>query len=73
MIHADETVIQVLKEEGRSPTSESHMWVYLRLEDYIHHLLTVLPERLGANPDADIDDLLPWADSMRNRFGTGDH
>ena len=46
---------------------------YLRLEDYIHHLLTVLPERLGANPDADIDDLLPWTDSMRNHFGTGDH
>ena len=28
VIHADETVIQVLKEEGRSPTSESRMWVY---------------------------------------------
>ena len=26
VIHADETVIQVLKEEGRSPTSESRMW-----------------------------------------------
>ena len=28
VIHADETVIQVLKEEGRSPTSDSYMWVY---------------------------------------------
>ena len=28
VIHADETVIQVLKEDGRSPTSESRMWVY---------------------------------------------
>ena len=28
VIHADETVIQVLKEEGRSPTSDSQMWVY---------------------------------------------
>ena len=28
VIHADETVIQVLKEERRSPTSESRMWVY---------------------------------------------
>jgi len=28
VIHADETVLQVLKEEGRSPTSESRMWVY---------------------------------------------
>ncbi|MDD3880553.1 MAG: IS66 family transposase [Syntrophomonas sp.] len=28
VIHADETVIQVLKEEGKKPTSESRMWVY---------------------------------------------
>ncbi len=186
VIHADETVIQVLKEEGRPPTSESRMWVYssskradvqirifeyrdsrsgdcaveflgdfhgilisdgfsgynkllnviragcwahmqrkwheampkgeieisnnqvenairpfvvgrkgwlfsdtpdgaeataivytlmetakannLRLEDYIEHLLTVLPERLADDPDADIDDLLSWADGMQKSF-----
>ena len=28
VIHADETVLQVLKEEGRAPTSQSRMWVY---------------------------------------------
>lgn len=28
IIHADETVLQVLKEEGRAPTSQSRMWVY---------------------------------------------
>jgi transposase len=28
VIHADETVIQVLKEEGKNPSSESRMWVY---------------------------------------------
>ncbi|MGI6449096.1 MAG: IS66 family transposase [Desulfitobacteriia bacterium] len=28
VISADETVIQVLKEEGKTPTSESRMWVY---------------------------------------------
>ena len=28
VIHADETPIQVLKEEGRSPTAQSRMWVY---------------------------------------------
>lgn len=28
VIHADETVIQVLKEEGKTATSESRMWVY---------------------------------------------
>lgn len=28
VIHADETVVQVLKEDGKSPSSESRMWVY---------------------------------------------
>ena len=44
----------------------------LRLEDYIQHLLTVLPERLVADTEADIDDLLPWTDAMHQLFGTGD-
>jgi hypothetical protein len=46
----------------------------LRLEDYVEYLLTVMPERLAADPDADIDDLLPWADGIQKRFamfGTG--
>ena len=28
VIHADETVVQVLKEDGKNPSSESRMWVY---------------------------------------------
>ena len=28
VIHADETPVQVLKEEGKSPESKSYMWVY---------------------------------------------
>jgi len=28
VIHADETVVQVLKEKGKKPSSESRMWVY---------------------------------------------
>ena len=28
VIHADETVVQVLKEDGKTATSESRMWVY---------------------------------------------
>ena len=28
VIHADESVIQVLKEEGKKPSSDSRMWVY---------------------------------------------
>ena len=42
----------------------------LRLEDYIEHLLTVLPKRIAENPIADIDDLLPWADGMQKMFAT---
>ena len=44
----------------------------LRLEDYIQHLLTVLPDRFAVDPNSDIDDLLPCADVMRRLFGTGD-
>lgn len=40
----------------------------LRLEDYIFHLLSVLPERFEADPDADSDDLLPWNDSIKYSF-----
>lgn len=28
VIHCDETTVQVLKERGKTPTSESYMWVY---------------------------------------------
>ena len=45
--------------------------INLRLEDYIQHLLKVMPERLVADPDADIDDLLPWTDNMQQVFGMG--
>ena len=46
----------------------------LRLEAYIEHLLAVLPERFADDLEADIDDLLPWADAMQKMFamfGTG--
>lgn len=42
----------------------------LRLEDYILHLLSTLPERFEADPNADIDDLLPWHDGIRDSFAT---
>ena len=38
VVHADETVVQVLREKDRKPTSESRMWVYctdkIKLYDY---------------------------------------
>ncbi|MDT4830444.1 Transposase IS66 family protein [compost metagenome] len=33
LIHADETTVQVLKEEGRGAQSKSYMWVYRSAED----------------------------------------
>jgi transposase len=40
----------------------------LNLEDYLLHLLTVLPDRFAAITDAPIDDLLPWSAEMRCAF-----
>ena len=40
----------------------------LRLEDYILHLLSVLPECFETDTDADIDVLLPWSDGMKANF-----
>ncbi|MBR1560988.1 MAG: transposase, partial [Clostridia bacterium] len=42
----------------------------LRLEDYILHLLSVLPDRFEGDPNADIDDLLPWNNSLKASFTT---
>ena len=46
VIHADETVVQVLREKNRKPTTESRMWVYctdkIKLYDY-------QPTRKGEN------------------------
>ena len=40
----------------------------LHLDDDIEYLLTVMPEHLADDPDAGIDDLLPWADGIQRRF-----
>jgi hypothetical protein len=40
----------------------------LNLEDYLLHLLTVLPDRFSAITDAPIHDLLPWSAEMRCAF-----
>ena len=46
---------------GGIHTKANGLW----LEDYILHLLSTLPERFDADPDADIDDLLPWNDAVK--------
>ena len=40
----------------------------LNPETYLKHLLTILPDRFTINSEADIDDLLPWADGMIQKF-----
>ncbi|MBR3017815.1 MAG: transposase [Clostridia bacterium] len=37
-------------------------------QTYLNHLLDVLPERFAENPKASIDDLMPWSDTIRERF-----
>lgn len=36
----------------------------LNPEKYLTHIFTVLPDRFAKNPNADIEDLLPWNDKI---------
>ena len=51
VIHADETVIQVLHENGRKATSESRMWVYCngKINDRSIVIFDYKPTRKGAH------------------------
>ena len=40
----------------------------LRLDDYLLHLLSILPERAERNKDFEVGDLLPWSEEMKSRF-----
>ena len=37
----------------------------LNPEKYMNHILTILPDRLAKDPTADIEDLLPWNDQIK--------
>lgn len=53
VIHADETTVQVLKEDGKSATSDSQMWVYAsgaRSEQPIR-IFEYQPDRSGKRPE----------------------
>lgn len=41
---------------------------HLRLDDYLLHLLSLLPERAEQNKNFEIDDLLPWSEEMKSWF-----
>ena len=50
------TVLETAKANGLNP------------ETYLNHLLTVLPERFATDPQAAVDDLLPWTEKMQISF-----
>ena len=54
VIHADETVVQVLKENGKPATSESRMWLYASAALIRHQvrLFEYQPHRSGKRPVA---------------------
>ena len=54
------TVLETAKANGLNP------------EAYLNHLLTVLPERFAADPQAVVDDLLPWTEEMQKSFRASD-
>ena len=51
------TVLETAKANGLNP------------EAYLNHLLSVLPERFAADPQASVDDLMPWDEEMRKDLG----
>lgn len=54
VIHADETVVQVLKEDGKPATSESRMWVYAsgaRSQTPVR-IFEYQPDRSGKRPES---------------------
>ena len=50
------TLLETAKANGLNP------------ETYLNHLLDILPERFANNPQAQVDDLMPWNEEMRSRF-----
>lgn len=54
VIHADETVVQVLKEEGKPATSESRMWLYASAALLRHQvrIFEYQPDRSGKRPES---------------------
>ena len=54
------TVLETAKANGLNP------------EAYLNHLLSVLPERFAADPQAAVDDLMPWDERIQEIFSGSD-
>lgn len=50
------TVLETAKANGLNP------------ETYLSHLLSVLPERFAADPQAPVADLMPWNERIQEMF-----
>jgi len=50
------TLLETAKANGHNP------------ETYLNNLLTMLPDRFAADPQASFDDLLPWAEEIQKMF-----
>ena len=62
VIHADETVVQVLKEDGKPATSESRMWLYASAALLRHQvrLFEYQPDRSGKRPESFLRGFTGW-------------
>ena len=62
VIHADETVVQVLKEDGKPATSESRMWLYASAALLKHQvrLFEYQSDRSGKRPESFLRGFTGW-------------
>ncbi len=62
IIHADETTVQVLHEEGRKPTTVSRMWVYCngKINDRSIIIFEYQPTRGGEHPAKFLKDFIGY-------------
>lgn len=62
VIHADETVVQVLKEDNKPATSESRMWLYASAALLKHQvrLFEYQPDRSGKRPESFLRGFTGW-------------
>lgn len=62
VLHADETTLQVLKEDGKPAQSKSYMWHYRTSGEATHQIVLYdyQPDRKAAHPEAFLKDFKGW-------------
>ena len=70
VLHADETVVQVLKENGKTAQSKSYMWVYRTGMDGLPPIVFVrLPARTQRRISKEVSGGVPWIPAYRRLCG----